>query len=82
MAQWKRSRDVQYYVHLPHAASDLSMYRMFGIDYYDAILTSGMYQEEQVREMEALRELPPKEIVMVGVVYMALLYAQVLFVRN
>ena len=68
--QWKRSRDVQYYVHLPHAASDLSMYRMFGIDYYDAILTSGMYQEEQVREMEALRELPPKEIVMVGVPYM------------
>ena len=68
--QWKRSRDVQYYVHLPHAASDLSLYRMFGIDYYDTILISGAYQEEQVREMEALRELPPKEIVMVGVPYM------------
>lgn len=68
--QWKRSRDVRYYVHLPHAASDLSMYRMFGIDYYDAILISGAYQEEQVRDMEALRGLPPKEITMVGVPYM------------
>ena len=44
--QWKRSKDVQYYVHIPHAATDLSMYRMFGIDHYDAILTSGQYQQD------------------------------------
>ena len=68
--QWKRSKDVQYYVHIPHAATDLSMYRMFGIDHYDAILTSGQYQQDQVREMEKLRDLPAKEMEMIGIPYM------------
>lgn len=68
--QWKRSREVKYYVHLPHAASDVSMYRMFGIDYYDAILLSGEYQVRQVREMEKIRNLPAKELVKVGIPYM------------
>lgn len=58
--QWKRSKQVDYYVHLPHAASDISGYRMFGIDYYDAILLSGQYQVEQVRALEKLRALPPR----------------------
>lgn len=68
--QWKRSREVKYYVHIPHAASDVSMYRMFGIDYYDAILLSGEYQVRQVREMEEIRNLPAKELVKVGIPYM------------
>ncbi len=68
--QWKRSREVKYYVHIPHAASDITLYRMFGIDYYDAILLSGQFQIEQVRAMEALRNLPAKELVKVGVPYM------------
>lgn len=68
--QWKRSRDVQYYVHIPHAANDIVMYRMFGIDYYDAILLSGEYQIRQIRKLEKLRGLPAKELVKVGIPYM------------
>jgi len=68
--QWKRSKDVKWYVHLPHAASDINCYRMFGIDYYDAILLSGEYQKEQVRELERLRNLPEKELELVGIPYM------------
>lgn len=68
--QWKRSPEVDWYVHLPHMATDLASYRMFGLDYYDAILISGAYQEEQARELEALRGLPPKEIELVGIPYM------------
>ncbi len=68
--QWKRSPKVSWYVHLPHAASEIILYRMFGIDYYDAILLSGKYQEEDVRALEALRNLPAKEIRMVGIPYM------------
>ena len=63
---WKRSKYVKYYVHMPHAASDLTMYRMFGIDFYDAILTSGDYHEEQIRALEKVRKLPPKEIQKTG----------------
>ena len=68
--QWKRSREADFYIHMLHAASDVSMYRMFGIDYYDAIMISGEYQGQQVRELERLRHLPEKELPMVGIPYM------------
>lgn len=68
--QWKRSKGVKYYVHIPHAASEIVLYRMFGIDYYDSILLSGDYQAEDIRKLEALRELPEKELTLVGIPYM------------
>ncbi len=68
--QWKRSKDVDYYIHIPHASNDITLYRMFGIDYYDAVLLSGDYQMKQIRDMEALRELPNKELRKVGIPYM------------
>ena len=68
--QWKRSRKADYYIHIPHACSDITIYHMFGIDYFDAILLSGEYQIEQVRELERLRNLPAKELELVGVPYM------------
>ena len=68
--QWKRSRDVKYYVHIPHAASEITMYRMFGVDYYDAILLSGDYQIQDLRDLEKLRGIPAKELLKVGIPYM------------
>lgn len=68
--QWKRSKEVGYYVHIPHAASEIVLYRMFGIDYYDAILLSGAYQGKDVRALEKLRDLPAKELRTVGIPYM------------
>lgn len=68
--QWKRSKEAQYYVHIPHAASEIILYRMFGIDYYDAILLSGEYQVRDVRNLEKLRGLPEKELVKIGIPYM------------
>jgi len=68
--QWKRSKEVDYYVHIPHAASDITMYRMFGIDHYDAVLLSGGYQKEQIRALEKLRDLPEKELELIGIPYM------------
>ena len=68
--QWKRSKDVKYYVHIPHAVSDITTYRMFGIDYYDAILLTGPYMEHEVRELERLRNLPAKDLAVVGLPYM------------
>ena len=68
--QWKRSRDVDHYVHIYHAPRDATSYRMFGIDYYDSILLSGEYQVRQIRELEKLRNLPAKELRLVGIPYM------------
>ena len=64
--QWKRSRDVKWYIHIPHMANDITVYRMFALDYYDAVLISGEYQEEQIRALEALRGLKAKDVRLVG----------------
>ena len=68
--QWKRSKDVKWYAHVLHAANDPITYRMFGLDYYDAVLLSGDYQIKQEREIERLRQLPAKELPIVGLTYM------------
>lgn len=68
--QWKRSKEVKYYVHITHSACDVTGYHMFGIDYYDAVLLSGEYQIEQVRDLETLRALPEKEVLKIGIPYM------------
>lgn len=68
--QWKRSKEVDCYVHIAHAANDITLYRMFGLDYYDAILLSGEYQVQQIRELESIRNLPAKQLEVVGIPYM------------
>ncbi|MCI5472972.1 MAG: CDP-glycerol glycerophosphotransferase family protein [Spirochaetia bacterium] len=69
--QWKRSKNVKCYVHIPHSADDVpATYRMFGTDYYDVFLTSGNHQEKVIRKLEELRNLPKKEIVCIGSTYL------------
>ena len=68
--QWKRSKNVDYYIHIFHTAGEVTRYRMFGIDYYDALMIAGDYQEDDIRELEAQRGLPAKEIVKVGIPFM------------
>jgi hypothetical protein len=68
--QWKRSPEVKWYVHVLHAASGVTTYRMFGTDYYDALLLSGENQIREVRSLETLRHLPPKECVLAGLPHM------------
>jgi len=68
--QWKRSRDVKKYVHIPHGIYDLTLYRMFGLDYYDAILLTGPFQAEALRKLEQMRNLPERELPVVGLPYL------------
>ncbi len=68
--QWKRSKFVDHYCHVQHAANDIAGYRMFGTDYFDSILLSGQYQIDEVRELEKKRNLPAKDLALVGIPYM------------
>ena len=69
--QWKRSKDVKRYVHVPHTVDDLAGYRMFGLDFYDIVLTSGKNQVELIRTIEKLRPgIKAKELVTVGSTYL------------
>ena len=68
--QWKRSRDVRWYVHVPHMVNDITTYRMFGTDFFDALLLSGQVQADQIRALEKKRSLPAKELELVGMPYL------------
>lgn len=67
--QWKRSKNVKFYIHIPHSVDDLTGYRMFGLDYYDAVLLSGNHISNEIRQLENIRKLPPKDIEIVGLTY-------------
>lgn len=68
--QWKRSKDVKYYIHMTHAPSELTTYRMFGVDFYDALLLSGSYQIDDCRALEKLRNEKEKECTIIGIPYL------------
>lgn len=68
--QLKRSKGVDFYVHVLHSVDDATSYRLFGIDYFDAVLLSGEYQKKAIRELESKRSLPAKELVVVGCSYL------------
>lgn len=68
--QWKRSKNVDHYIHILHSPGDVILYRMFGIDYYDSILLSGEYQIKDVRDLEELRNLPKKDLAITGLPYL------------
>jgi len=68
--QLKRSKMVKHYAHILHAASDATMYRLFGIDYFDFVLLTGDYQAEDIRALERQRNIPEKKLVTVGCTYL------------
>jgi hypothetical protein len=74
--QLKRSKNVRHYAHILHAPSDATMYRMFGIDYFDSILLTGDYQARGIRSLEKLRGLPEKRLITVGCTYLDI-YAEI-----
>ena len=65
----KRSKDVDYFVHLIHSPIDVFKYRPFSFDLFDCIMCSGQYQIDHLRMIEEARSLPPKNLLMTGLVY-------------
>ncbi|MBR5359044.1 MAG: CDP-glycerol glycerophosphotransferase family protein [Clostridiales bacterium] len=67
--QWKRSKGVGKYVHIFHAATSALTYRMFGLDFYDVVLTASDFQLEEMRMVEKKRKIAQKEAAVVGLTY-------------
>ena len=71
--QWKRSRNVKRYAHVLHMSNDATTYRLFGLDYYDAVLLTGDYQKTDLRYLEEARGIAKKDLVTVGCAYLDVL---------
>jgi len=68
--QLKRSKMVKHYAHILHAPSDATMYRLFGLDYFDSVLLTGDYQAEDIRTLERQRNISEKKLITVGCTYL------------
>jgi len=68
--QMKRSKNVKHYAHVRHGSGDATMYRLFGIDYFDSILLTGDYQKNDIRYLEKTRGTKEKELLTVGCSYL------------
>ncbi|MDR2630505.1 MAG: CDP-glycerol glycerophosphotransferase family protein [Spirochaetaceae bacterium] len=68
--QLKRSKMVKHYSHVLHAPVDATMYRLFGLDYFDSVLLTGDFQAQDLRTLEGQRRLPEKKLITVGCTYL------------
>ena len=69
--QWKRSKLVKHYCHIPHSTDECSNYEMFALDYYDSVLVSGgCFQTNAIQKLEKARKLPAKQLITVGCPYL------------
>ena len=65
----KRSSEVDYFVHLIHAPTDVLSYKPFAFDFFDCVMCSGQHQIDHLRLIEKTRNLPAKELLKTGLVY-------------
>lgn len=71
--QLKRSKNVKHYAHIRHGTGDATMYRLFGIDFFDSVLLTGDYQKKDILLLEEKRHIKSKELVTVGCTYLDVL---------
>lgn len=75
--QLKRSKRVKHYAHVVHATGDATLYRLFGVDYFDSVLLTGDYQMADIRTLESQRGIATKELVTVGCPYLDVLQEKI-----
>ncbi len=71
--QLKCSKFVKHYSHIVHAPGDATLYRLFGLDYFDSVLLTGEYQKSDLRKLESLRNTKTKELIVTGCTYLDVL---------
>jgi CDP-glycerol glycerophosphotransferase (TagB/SpsB family) len=67
--QIKRSKSVTHYCHIAHSTGGCR-YEVFGVDYYDSVLVPNMYDKNFIEGLEKKRNLPEKDIRVIGTPYL------------
>lgn len=66
----RRSKYVKHYSHIFHCLDEGTAYRLFGLDYYDSVMLNFEGSKQNIRELEQKRNLPSKELVVIGSPFM------------
>ena len=65
----KRSKTVDYFVHLVHAPTDIFNYKPYAFDLFDCVMCSGQHQIKSLRFIEEARKTPAKKLLKTGLIY-------------
>jgi hypothetical protein len=63
---FRRSRRVRHYAMVQHALGESRYVRPYAYDYFDSVLCCGEILKANIRRMESIRGLPPKELYETG----------------
>jgi len=75
--QWKRSKTVKHYCHYIHGAGGTLLYRLFSLDFFDSVLVPGEIEIPEIRSLEKTRNIPEKQLVVVGNTFFDLCYEKI-----
>lgn len=69
----KRSPYVKHYAHVTHSPGSIAGYKSYSVDYFDSVLIGGYGDIEVIRELEEKRNIPEKELEVIGHTYLDVL---------
>ena len=65
----KRSKTVDYFIHIVHAPIDVFKYNPYAFDFFDCVMCSGQHQIDHLRLIEKVRNMPSKKLLKTGLIY-------------
>ncbi len=80
--QIRRSKGVKHYCHIIHSPASVDNYEVFALDYFDSVLVNSTIHEPFIREVEAVRGLKQKKLILSGCTYLDVLQAKLKAFQN
>ena len=71
--QIKRSKGVKHYSHIIHSLPHVDIYEVFALDYFDSVFTNSIIHTDFIHEVERVRNLKTKEVIITGCTYLDIL---------
>ncbi|STQ86750.1 hypothetical protein LS73_003450 [Helicobacter muridarum] len=68
--QLKRSKGVKHYCHIIHSLPHVDNYEIFALDYFDSVFTNSPIHTDYIHEVERIRSLHTKQVVITGCSYL------------
>ena len=64
---FRRSKRVAHYAYIPHAIAESRFARPYSYDFFDSVFCCGPLRAENIRRIEAIRQLPAKQLFETGI---------------
>lgn len=65
-----KPKKVKKMIHFFHSVCDISMYKKYSLDSYDAVFMAGNFQQKSIREIENKRNTKRKKLISLGLPYL------------